>query len=248
MNYLQLNDCSKFEKEEQALADYFGEGNFIPFYKKHLIKGKIKLTLNDFIAGDIDTMFTAIKQLKINYEYNDYPKCLNKYLYRKIWESSIKELKTELFNEGMINPIFIKPKDKLKKFTGFVIKSIDDLNQLNNSGDNIKIICSEQVNFISEYRCPVINGEIKDFCFYYGDNNIKIDKSIVQKMVNEFINSPKAYCIDVGVLSSGETALIEVNDAFSIGIYSMPKEVYAELLITRWNELKGYINDNGKNK
>ena len=67
-------------------------------------------------------------------------------------------------------------------------------------------------------------------------------------MVNEFINSPKAYCIDVGVLSSGETALIEVNDAFSIGIYSMPKEVYAELLITRWNELKGYINDNGKNK
>ena len=25
MNYLQLNDYSKFEKEEQALADYFGE-------------------------------------------------------------------------------------------------------------------------------------------------------------------------------------------------------------------------------
>jgi hypothetical protein len=239
-----MNEYSKFEKEEQALADYFGEGNFIPFYKKHLKQGKLKLTLNDFIAGDVDTMFTAMKQLNINYEYNDYPKCLNKYLHRKIWESSIKDIKAELFNEYIINPIFIKPKYKLKKFTVFIIKSIDDLNKINNAGDNTKIICSEPVNFISEYRCPVINGEIKDLCFYSGDSNIKLDKSIVQKMVKEFLNSPKAYCIDVGVLSSGETALIEVNDAFSIGIYSMSKEIYAELLITRWNELKGYKNNN----
>ena len=112
MKYLQMNEYSKFEKEEQALADYFGEGNFIPFYKKHLKQGKLKLTLNDFIAGDVDTMFTAMKQLNINYEYNDYPKCLNKYLHRKIWESSIKDIKTELFNEYIINPIFIKPKKK----------------------------------------------------------------------------------------------------------------------------------------
>jgi len=247
MKYLQMNEYSKFEKEEQALADYFGKGNFIPFYKKHLKQGKLKLTLNDFIAGDIDTMFTAMKQLDINYEYNDYPKCLNKYLHCKIWESSIKDIKTELFNEYIINPIFIKPKNKLKKFTGFIIKSIDDLNKINNAGDNTKVICSEPVNFISEYRCPVINGEIKDLCYYSGDSNIKIDKSIVQKMVKEFLNSPKAYCIDVGVLSSGETALIEVNDAFSIGIYSMSKKVYAELLITRWNELKGYKSENISN-
>ena len=247
MKYLQMNEYSKFEKEEQALADYFGKGNFIPFYIKHLKQGKLKLTLNDFIAGDIDTMFTAMKQLDINYEYNDYPKCLNKYLHRKIWESSIKDIKTELFNEYIINPIFIKPKNKLKKFTGFIIKSIDDLNKINNAGDNTKVICSEPVNFISEYRCPVINGEIKDLCYYSGDSNIKIDKSIVQKMVKEFLNSPKAYCIDVGVLSSGETALIEVNDAFSIGIYSMSKKVYAELLITRWNELKGYKSENISN-
>ena len=192
-------------------------------------------------------MFITMKQLNINYEYNDYPKCLNKYLHRKIWESSIKDIKAELFNEYIINPIFIKPKNKLKKFTGFIIKSIDDLNKINNAGDSTKVICSEPVNFISEYRCPVINGEIKDLCYYSGDSNIKIDKSIVQKMVKEFLNSPKAYCIDVGVLSSGETALIEVNDAFSIGIYSMSKEVYAELLITRWNEIKGYKSDNRSN-
>ena len=240
MNYLQMNEYSKFEKEEQALADFFGKGNFIPFYKKHIKQGKLKITLNDFIAGEIDTMFIAMKQLGINYEYNDYPKCLYKYLHRKIWESSIRDLREELYDQCTINPIFIKPKNKLKKFTGFIIENINDLNKINNAGDNTKIFCSEPVSFISEYRCPVINGEIKDFCNYSGDSNAKIDKSIVQEMVKDFINSPKSYCIDVGVLSTGETALIEVNDAFSIGIYSMPKEIYAELLITRWNELKGY--------
>ena len=102
--------------------------------------------------------------------------------------------------------------------------------KINNAGDNTKIICSESVNFVSEYRCPTA-----------------IDKSIVQEMVKDFLNSPKAYCIDAGVLSSGETALIEVNDAFSIGKYSMSKELYAELLITRWNELKGYKCDNKPN-
>ena len=226
MNYLQMNEYSKFDKEEQALADFFGKGNFLPFYKKQhrmilqLVKSR------------------QCQQLGIHYEYNDYPKCMNKYLHRKIWESYIKDIKDELFDKGFINPVFIKPKDKLKKFTGFVIKSIDDLDNINNAGDNTKIFCSEPVNFVSEYRCPVINGEIRDFCFYYGDNNALIDKGVVQEMVKDFVNSPKAYCIDVGVLSTGETALIEVNDAISIGIYSMPKELYAELLMTRWNELK----------
>ena len=233
MNYLQMNEYSKFDKEEQALADFFGKGNFLPFYKKHLKQGKLKITSNDFIAGEIETMFTAMKQLGIHYEYNDYPKCMNKYLHRKIWESSIKDIKDELFDKGFINPVFIKPKDKLKKFTGFVIKSIDDLDNINNAGDNTKIFCSEPVNFVSEYRCPVINGEIRDFFFYYGDNNALIDKGVVQEMVKDFVNSPKAYYIDVGVLSTGETALIEVNDAISIGIYSMQKELYTELIMTK---------------
>ena len=238
MNYLQMNEYSKFDKEEQALADFFGKGYFVPFYKKHLKQGKIKITPNDFIAGEIETMFTAMKKLGIHYEYNDYPKCLHKYLHRKIWESTISDIKTEIYDKGSINPVFIKPKDKLKKFTGFVIKSIDDLGKISNAGDNTKIICSDPVSFVSEYRCPVINGALRDFCFYSGDSNSGIDKGVVQEMVKDFVNSPKSYCIDVGVLSTGETALIEVNDAISVGIYSMSKELYAELLITRWNELK----------
>lgn len=56
-------------------------------------------------------------------------------------------------------------------------------------------------------------------------------------MTDDFKDSSKAYCLDVGVLSTGETALIEVNDGFSVGMYGMSKELYAELLQTRWKEL-----------
>ena len=58
-------------------------------------------------------------------------------------------------------------------------------------------------------------------------------------MINDWADSPKAYCLDVGVLDTGKTALIEINDAFSCGSYSMSAETYGDLLTTRWNELKG---------
>lgn len=56
---------------------------------------------------------------------------------------------------------------------------------------------------------------------------------------DDWTDSPKAYCLDVGVLDTGETALIEINDAFSCGSYSMSAETYGDLLTTRWDELKG---------
>lgn len=38
MNYIQLNDKGKLGDEEQKLADYFGVGNYITFYKNILYK------------------------------------------------------------------------------------------------------------------------------------------------------------------------------------------------------------------
>ena len=50
---------------------------------------------------------------------------------------------------------------------------------------------------------------------------------------------PKAFALDFGVLSTGEVALIEMNDAFSIGKYNgIDDETYAKFVITRWEELK----------
>ena len=53
MNYLQLNDKGKLGSDERKLADYFGEGNYTTFYKKHLLQNRFKLTSDDFIAGEV---------------------------------------------------------------------------------------------------------------------------------------------------------------------------------------------------
>ena len=43
MNYLQFNNRGKFEPEEQALANYFGKGNYVGFYRKRAKKNATSL-------------------------------------------------------------------------------------------------------------------------------------------------------------------------------------------------------------
>lgn len=285
MNYLQFNDRGKFEPEEQAVANYLGEGNYIGFYKKHFLRDKFQITKDDFIAGDIDVMFHAMKRLGIEYSYNDYPECLEPYLHRTVWEDTLGNVKRGMFEDLYFHkPVFIKPKDRLKRFTGFVLETIDDLCNCKGASDQTKIWCSEPVRFTSEFRCYFIDDEYqKDLfgeiyipkvsmvmdtwvnpykCCAIGSFRKEIDEGDLYK-VKDFIREellcirdmrdmdrsdwifykgfPKAFALDLGVLSTGEVALIEMNDAFSIGKYNgIDDETYAKFLITRWSELQEY--------
>jgi hypothetical protein len=50
--------------------------------------------------------------------------------------------------------------------------------------------------------------------------------------------APSGYAIDFGVLDTGQTALVELNDGFSIGAYgSISCESYWPVIHSRWNEL-----------
>ena len=257
-NYLQLNDHSKFEPEEAALAEYFGEGNYIPFYKKRIIQNKLKITKDDFISGEIPTMFAAMRQLGIDYKYDDYPELLKPYLHRKVWEDTLGNLRREVFEEGYLKqPIFIKPKDKLKRFTGFVLETIDDLSNCRNAGNQTKIWCSEPVTFVSEFRCYYrhhlgpLGGRVLTFGVgsfkkdYNRDDYLKVAEFVIKLPFEVTSKLPSACALDFGILSTGEVALIEVNDAFSLGLYTgcngteeSYKANYCECLIQRWEELK----------
>lgn len=244
MNYLQFNDKGKFEPEEQALANYFDsiKQSYKGFYKKHFLREKFQITKDDFISGDIDVMFHAMKKLGIEYSYNDYPESLKPYLHRKVWEDELGNIRREIFAEGYLkNPIFIKPKDKLKRFTGFVLETIDDLANCKGAGNQTKVWCSEPVVFIDEFRCyfkkgakPVIGCYKEDF---NESNRIK-----VQQFLNSLIlgrEFPDAFALDLGILSTGEVTLVEMNDAFSLGLYKgCSPDFYTKCLIERWNELK----------
>ncbi|HLO94579.1 MAG TPA: ATP-grasp domain-containing protein [Burkholderiaceae bacterium] len=51
--------------------------------------------------------------------------------------------------------------------------------------------------------------------------------------------APVAYALDFGVLSTGQTVLVEANDAWALGLYGggpAPGH-YVELLTARWRQL-----------
>lgn len=237
MNYLQMKDNSTFAPEEAALAEYFGEGNYVPFHAKEILQRRIKLQPGDFVAGGLQVTIPALKQLGVTYCHTDYPSDLMKYLYRNVWKSSLKYFRQKIDSDGELAPVFIKPAHKVKRFTGRVISTADDLSPLCNIGGNVELYCSEQVRWVSEYRVPVIHGKIQGYFWYDGDKSITVDTAEVEKMVHDYVMAPWAYCLDVGVLDTGETALVEVNDAFSIGMYAGMEKCYGDLLTTRWNEL-----------
>lgn len=244
MNYLQFNDKGRFEPEEQALANYFDsiKQSYKGFYKKHFLREKFQITKDDFISGDIDVMFHTMKRLGIEYSYNDYPESLKPYLHRKVWEDELGNIRREIFAEGYLkNPIFIKPKDKLKRFTGFVLETVEDLANCKGAGNQTKVWCSEPVVFIDEFRCYFKKGTKPIIGCYKGSFN-ESNRIKVQQFLNNLILGREfsdAFALDLGTLSTGEVALIEMNDAFSLGLYKgCSPDFYAKCLIKRWNELK----------
>lgn len=69
------------------------------------------------------------------------------------------------------------------------------------------------------------------------------DPKIVEEVVSQFKSAPKGYAIDFGLTDKGQTLLIEVNDGYSLGCYSLFNLDYAKLLAARWAELTDTIDE-----
>ena len=78
------------------------------------------LTTNDLVVGNFDWTRVAIKQLHLSLPTPpDYPECLSHLLHRKIWRSTLKEVKDYLdsMHEGSV---FIKPAYDAKIFSAII--------------------------------------------------------------------------------------------------------------------------------
>lgn len=195
------------------------------------------------IVGGIGNVRKRLRSLGINKPLIeiDYPLELTKYLGRKIWASTLEEL----FDDEKKWNVFVKPKNDTKKFVGKVMREYKDFIGIVDKDNPTEIWCSEIVNFKTEWRCFIRYNSILDIRQYKGVWDSKLDLTVIQNAVNDFISSPSAYALDFGVDENNNMKLVEVNDGHSLGSYGISSINYAKFLSARWAELtktKDYAN------
>jgi hypothetical protein len=190
------------------------------------------------VVGSMDFIRPALRQRGIAMPViESYPPVLAGYLRRRVWQARLRDA---LSAARAGTRVFVKPSKRPKLFTGFVL---DYSNERLAAGapPSEPVWCGDVVNWASEWRAYVVDGSVKYLSFYDGDRARIPDWETVISAVRAMTNdqgAPVSYAIDFGVFTTGETVLIEVNDAFAIGAYdNVPGDLYLTMLKTRWDQL-----------
>ena len=89
-------------------------------------------------------------------------------------------------------------------------------------------LVSEIVTFTHEFRCYCLDGEVKDCSIYKFPGMIYQPDHIMKHDAIDFANVvlkddtcllPSGVVLDVGLMETGEWAVIEANQAYASGIY-----------------------------
>jgi hypothetical protein len=209
------------------------EVEFFDEDKKYLIP----LSKDSLIVAGVPTTVRAFRMMGIEVEPLDIPFYLSGYTGRMVENTTICRA---LLNPDIKYPLFVKPVQG-KLFNGQVVGSKSELEMFRYCDEindiNTKIIISEPVTFLAEYRIFVLDGKILDSKKYMGSYKLIPDYEIVEKAIADYKNAPIAYSIDFGVTDDGRTLLVECNDAYSLGPYGLNNMDLTRMFILRWNQI-----------
>jgi len=239
MNYeIYIQSLNGFPFDDWAVSAYLGfrdrQANIFFFENIE----EVPVRKNVILVASIENTNAFFQKLGLPPKQAiNIPSCLMKYAQRTIEYMTIGEfLKTDKF------PIFVKPNGKSKEFVAGVVSNAKHLTFFHDLPLETKAMTSEVVNIISEYRCYVIEGELKGIKHYAGDFTIFPDVDIIKHAILDYKDAPSGYAIDFGIEYNKkhnyyDTILIEVNDGFSIGNYGLENSIYVTLLCKRWLEI-----------
>jgi len=199
-------------------------------------------------VGSVEYVREAMRAANVPEPANiSYPGCLNQFLYREL----------HMVRAGsVIGRWFVKP-TTVKRFSGFIFDTMQNPLALSahereqheafmSIPADEMVWISEPVQFLCEWRCYVANGQVIGAARYDPDGAEeapKPDRNVLAIMVSLLSADPSfdacAYSIDLGVLPTGETALVECNDGWALGLYSrsLDAESYVRMLSARWQQL-----------
>lgn len=192
------------------------------------------LTRDDIVVDFVDESRQALEHLGVALPaVPTYPGDLARFLGRKIWASTINRVAASPEEW----PVFVKPRDDSKNFTGVLVRSTRDLIGCGDPEYNTPVWCSAPLRFLREWRCFVRSGEIVDVRPYKGDWRVHHDSAVIEDAVSAWKEQPQGCALDFGLDEHRRTVLVEVNDGFALGAYGLLPIEYARLLAARWTEL-----------
>lgn len=132
------------------------------------------------------------------------------YLKRKIKKFTLSEsteIQFPIFIKSLV-PKLIQSKvyDSLSKFHEACLGLSRDT----------EFIASEIIDFISEFRSFILNGQLLDCAVYEGNGNVEAAISFIDNMIQE-IQIPSVIVIDIGLSAEG-FSLIEFNASWGAGL------------------------------
>jgi hypothetical protein len=197
---------------------------------------QLELHLDSPVVGGIPVVVAALARLGITPpDLPSIPTSLKAFAQRRTWLTTMQEARNQV---ELGQSVFVKPMPIDRKlFSGMVFRVFRDTIPTAHVPPDYPVVCSEPMEFVSEYRAFILGNEVLGIRHYKGDFRRFLDVAVVEAAVAAYRPSPSAYGIDFGVTSDGRTLLVETNEAYSLGCYGLPPLLYSTLLERRWNEL-----------
>jgi len=199
--------------------------------------GELPLSRSTLVVGGIRTVESAMRQIGMPVpRANNLPDELSSYFGRSIAKTTLGAVRAEWRNSNPDN-CFLKPLNQNKQFPAIALFDADDLAVLDSHADTTEVVVSDYVLFETEWRVFVTNSEIIGLSHYQGNCFIFPSAETIKSAIRDFSNAPAGYGIDFGVLTNGTTVLVEANDGYSLGSYSLNSVDYSRLIEARWAEI-----------
>ena len=175
-----------------------------------------------------------LDKLGVSYSFDCYPDELSQFYGREIRRSTIASVVASKELGKFIKPV-------LQKQFGSCVLNKGNFQFLNPAykivPQDAEIYVSDAINIISEFRAYVHSGEIIAVKHYRKEWNKIPDEFFMENAVKQYTPCPIAYGIDFAVTEDGKTVVLEVNDACNLGNYGIDSALYAEMIISRWEEI-----------
>ncbi|EQM48506.1 hypothetical protein D051_0693 [Vibrio parahaemolyticus VPCR-2010] len=234
------DDSNRLGREEAAIYQYCIL-NDIPVVRFGLNETPVEVGSEDVVVGNIPCIHRTLRSLGVEpVDIDDYPSCLRHLMCRQVEELTVSEAMYRIAVSG--EQLFAKPK-QAKLFTGQEFSPMSGMSILRGLDGDKELYVSPIVNWLCEFRVYVSQGKVLASCRYDDnpDDDLSIDMSVVENAVKTLTNSgffPNGYSLDFGLLDTGETALIELNDGYSLGKYKGISDAeYFYLISNRWYQL-----------